>query len=196
MISTPGQNILTFIKHFISEHGYSPTLTEIKDGIGYKSRGTTYRYVCQLIDEGLLANQKNEKRGLRLKHAKDFQPLMGQIVAGSPLEAIPDPDQINFLDKFKIPGLYWLKVSEEAGDSMIEANIYPGDFVGVAPAKKARNYDIVVALVDKSETTLKTFYQCKSYIELRPENPNYIPQRYSHDRVDIQGIHKITVSFR
>ena len=121
---------------------------------------------------------------------------MGQIVAGSPLEAIPEPDQINFLDKLKIPGLYWLKVSEEAGDSMIEANIYPGDYVGIQPAKKAKNNDIVVALVDKTETTLKTFYQCKSYIELRPENPGYKPQRYSHDRVDIQGIHKITVSFR
>ena len=196
MISSPGQHILTFIKHFIREHGFSPTVTEIKDGIGYKSRGATYRYVCQLVDDGFLVNQKNEKRGLRLKQAKDFQPLMGQIVAGNPLEAIPDPDQINFLDKFKIPGLYWLKVSEEAGDSMINVNIYPGDFVGVQPSKRAKNNDIVVALVDKSETTLKTFYQCKSYIELRPENTNYKPQRYSHDRVDIQGIHKVTVSFR
>jgi len=196
MVSSPGHKILNFIKDYINVNGFSPTVTEIKQGIGYKSRGTTYRYVCQLVDKGLLVNHKNEKRGLRLSQPEDFQPLMGQIVAGSPLEAIPEPDQINFLDKFKIPGLYWLKVSEECGDSMIEVNINPGDFIGVKPAQQAKNNDIVVALIDHHEATLKTFYQCKSYIELRPENRNYKPQRYAHDRVEIQGIHKITVSFR
>ena len=185
MISSPEQNILTFLKQFVAEHGYSPTLSEIKDGIGYKSRGATYRYVCQLVDRGLLINQKNEKRGLRLPQSDDMIPMQGRIAAGSPIEAVAESERVSFHERINIAGLYQLQIK---GDSMINAGINDGDIVLIKPARTANNGQIVVALIDASEATLKRFYKRKTYIELRAENDDYPNQRYKSERVEIQGI--------
>ena len=185
MISSPEQNILIFLKAFVAEHGFSPTLTEIKEGIGYKSRGATYRYVCQLVDKGLLINQKSEKRGLRLPQSNYLIPMQGRIAAGSPIEAVAESERLSFHDRINIAGLYQLQIK---GDSMVNVGIDDGDIVLIKPARTANNGQIVVALIDSNEATLKRFYKRKAYIELRAENDDYTPQRYQPERVEIQGI--------
>lgn len=185
MISSPEHTILAFIRDFIDAHGFSPTLTEIRDGIGYRSRGSTYRYVCRLIDRGLLVNAKGEKRGLRLGPAGGLIPLAGRIAAGAPIEAVPESERVSFHERINIPGLYQLQIK---GDSMVNAGINDGDIVLIRPARSASNGQIVVALIDASDATLKRFYKRKHYIELRAENEAYPAQRYGHERVEIQGI--------
>ena len=185
MISSPEQNILTFFKAFIAEHGFSPTLTEIKEGIGYKSRGATYRYVCQLVERGILINQKNEKRGLMLPQSNYLIPMQGRIAAGSPIEAVAESERLSFHDRINIAGLYQLQIR---GDSMVNVGIDDGDIVLIKPARTANNGQIVVALIDSNEATLKRFYKRKAYIELRAENDDYPSQRYQPQRVEIQGI--------
>ena len=185
MISSPEQNILIFLKAFVAEHGFSPTLTEIKEGIGYKSRGAAYRYVCQLVDKGLLINQKNEKRGLRLPQSNYLIPMQGRIAAGSPIEAVAESERLSFHDRINIAGLYQLQIK---GDSMVNVGIDDGDIVLIKPSRTANNGQIVVALIDSNEATLKRFYKRKAYIELRAENDDYPLQRYQPDRVEIQGI--------
>ena len=112
-------------------------------------------------------------------------PFIGRIAAGSPIEAIPESEQLNFFDRFTDDGLYQLEIR---GDSMCDVGISEGDIVLIKPARSARNGQIVVALIDQTDTTLKRYYQRGKKIELYSENKKHQPQIYQPDRVEIQGI--------
>ncbi|GAB4182128.1 MAG: hypothetical protein Tsb002_02960 [Wenzhouxiangellaceae bacterium] len=104
---------------------------------------------------------------------------------GSPLSAMPEAGASGFFDRLKRPGLYPLRFQ---GDSMMDAGIFDGDVVVIAPARRARSGTIVLALVEGSETTLRRFYCRGERITLAPENPVLSPRHYTPDQIEIQGV--------
>lgn len=183
-MTQPERQILDFIERHIEEQGYSPSVSEIMLGIGYKSRGSVHRYIESLVTKRLLLRESGKNRGLSLPE-KPKIPLLGKIAAGMPIEAIPENECVDFYEQLNCPGLYQLIVS---GDSMIEAGICDGDSVLIQPTQTAPNGAIVVALVDGENATLKRIYQREGKVTLKAENPEYPPQHYTPDRVQIQGV--------
>lgn len=187
---TPGQHrVLAFIQCSIEQQTYAPSLAEIAVGVGIRSRSAVHRQVQVLAAAGHIILQPGRKRGILLPVTADNDyslPLLGRIAAGKPIEAIPGHDVINIADFVLGEGRYALRVS---GDSMMDAGILDGDTVIIRQQDYASSGDIVVALIDQQEVTLKRLkLQQHNMLELRPENPNMMPMIYSAERVTIQGI--------
>jgi repressor LexA len=184
------RKILDYVTTAINEWGFSPTLQEITDAIGYRSRGSVRHYVNALVEAGHLLRDEHRSRGLSLPEPDDARrypaiPLAGRIAAGRPIEAIPENEHVDFHERLDEPGLYQLLV---AGDSMIDAGIHDGDTVLIRPARSAPNGAIVVALIDGQEATLKRIYQRDGRITLKAENPDHPTRHYAPERVEVQGI--------
>jgi repressor LexA len=154
-----------------------------------RSKGTVHRYVESLVDKGHLRRSGRGWRGIRLTGEQDRRltilPLQGRIAAGRPIEAIPDQQEVNFTELLLGPDRYVLEVS---GDSMIEAGILDGDMVVIRHTDSADDGDIVVALIDGEEATLKRLRRHGDRIELIPANSALASMIYPADRVTIQGI--------
>ena len=188
MLTDSQRKTLDFIQRYVARHGYAPKLQEIAEGIGIRSRGVAHRYVQALINAGHLENDTGRHRGLRLvsTEAHASIPLLGKIAAGQPIEAIPDETEINLADFFMGPGRFALRVQ---GSSMIEAGILDGDIAIIRQQNTARNGDIVVALIDNDEATLKTFKSLDNgQICLIPSNRELQPMIFNAERVQIQGV--------
>lgn len=193
MLTEREQDTLDFIRHYINEHGRSPLVSEIADGLGISSLGTTHRYIQALVDAGLLERHVGRTRGLRLtgQAAQEESgpltlPVMGKIAAGRLIEAIPDESEIDLGDMFTGKDRFVLKVN---GDSMIDKAIMSGDYVVVQSQSTARHGDIVVALVDGFDATLKTLLlNDDGTITLMPANVNYEPVTLPSERVRVQGV--------
>ena len=182
------EKILDFVARYCFEEQRSPTLAEIAEGIGYTSRGSVHRYVKSLINEGYLSSDgANRNLHCTGKPRADLTiPLLGRIAAGRPIEAISERMEINITDLFAGPDRFVLQVN---GDSMIEAGIHDRDYVIVQQSGTAREGDIVVALVDGYDATLKRYHALPgNRIRLVPENPAMEPMIFSADQVQIQGI--------
>lgn len=189
--------IQDFIRHFIDQHGHSPTLREIGNGVAIKSKGTVHRYVSALKSKGALQHNERQWRGLSMsenslandeKSTAKTLPFLGRIAAGQPIEAIADITEININDMLISSGnnRYMLQVK---GDSMVDLGILDGDMVVIERRDYANNGDIVVALVDEQNATLKRFHMDDNgQVLLIPANASLTAQQYSADRVRIQGI--------
>ena len=187
------RTVLSFIQQYITSNGVSPKLQEIAEGIGISSRGVAHRYVQALVDAGFLSIDKGKHRGIHLLKAhshtqqhKDSLPLLGKIAAGKPIEAIPGEDEINLTDFFG-KNNFAVRVQ---GDSMINVGIYDGDVAIIEFRETANNGDIVVALIDEQEATLKRFKSTShgQLIQLIPENRDMETMVYETSRVRIQGV--------
>jgi repressor LexA len=193
MLTERQQATYNFIREYFLRNGRAPKLNEIAMGIGIRSRGVVHRYLKAIADEGLIEILPGRHRGIRLLDDEVREspsayelPLLGKIAAGLPIEAIPDQDTINLADFFIGPGRFVLRVQ---GDSMIDAGILDGDMVVVASRNYADNGDIVVALIDNNEATLKRIrYHEDNSITLIPANPALKPIRYSGGRIQVQGV--------
>ena len=182
-----------FIRNYHLRQGYAPKLTEIADGIGIRSKGVVHRYLKAIAEEGLIDLLPGRHRGIRLTgdyHESPAMglvlPLVGKIAAGQPIEAIPDHNTFDLTAFFLGPNRFVLKVQ---GDSMIEAGILEGDMVIVEQRDRAKDGDIVVALVDKDEATLKRFLKNKDgTITLVPANQSMQSINYVAKRIQIQGV--------
>ena len=182
---------LDFIQRYIATHTVPPKLQEIAEGIGINSRGVAHRYVQALADTGFIETGSGKHRGIRLlrpnpHHDESILPLLGKIAAGKPIEAIPGEDEIDLRDFFG-DNNFAVRVQ---GDSMIEAGIMDGDTVIIEFRETANDGDIVVALIDESETTLKRFKRSQKgrYIKLIPANKNMEEMVYEASRIRIQGV--------
>ncbi len=189
-MGTPLQNkIYQYITSFIEAHGHSPSFEEIAVGIGISARSVSLisRCVRALVDEGRLVFYKKGHRNIKLPEAPSFSlPLLGKIAAGSPIEAIHDYRAIDVGWLLKGETHFVLEVK---GNSMIDEGILDGDFVICKHASAAKEGDIVVALVDQNDATLKRIsYQVKGMITLIPENPHLKPKAYLPHRIQIQGL--------
>jgi len=178
------EEVLVFIKKHIVEYGYPPSVREICKGLNLSSPATVHTHLRHLEIKGAIKKAPNKFRTIEVIGRNEFMPedeelvkvpLLGKITAGSPIEAIENPDEVFTLPASLIPSresIFTLKVE---GDSMINAGIFNGDIVIVQKQKVARNGEIVVAMNDENEVTLKTFYKEKDYIRLQPENNSMEP---------------------
>ncbi len=182
---TKRQNeILTYIKKFIVSNGYPPTVREIGEALDVSSPATIHAHLQNLEEKGWIKKQGSKNRAIELLVENEFEPknenvvevpLLGKITAGSPIEAIEQPDEYFSLPTYLLPNnkdVFTLKVS---GNSMINVGIFDGDIVIVEKKNTARNGEIVVAMTDENEVTLKTFYKESNYFRLQPENDTMDP---------------------
>jgi len=190
MLTALEQRMLQFIRGYLAQHGQGPTLSEIGEALGQSSKGTVHRYVQALVDKGYLVRTERGWRGIRLAnqtipHSHATLPLAGRIAAGQPIEAIEGKTEVN-LGEFTRDDHYALEV---VGDSMCDIGILDGDLVIIKSQANAKDGDIVVALIDDNEATLKRFKRLdKNQIKLIPENTTMKPMVYAAHRVTVQGI--------
>jgi repressor LexA len=188
--------VYDFISDFVQRNSYSPSFEEIAQGLQLSSLATVHKHITNLERKGLLTRDYNRSRSIdllppkgRLKQAMSVNtgmvlPLMGRIAAGQPIEAMENPESISLADFVRSKEVFVLEVS---GESMQDEHIVDGDFVLVERSKTAHNGDIVVALVEGSDATLKRFYREGDFVRLQPSNANMQPILRPAAAVQIQG---------
>lgn len=184
------QEIYEYLQSHSEEFHHPPTLDELCAALGLSSKGSLHKQIQALVEAGLVQPMNNQRRGIRLteqvQHADSQLPLLGVIAAGQPIEAI---EQDEFVE---VPE--WLHTSRPCyvlqvrGESMIEEGILDGDHIVIEQRSHAANGEIVVALVDGSEATLKRIEQQRGAVILHPANPAMKPMRYAPDQVQVQGV--------
>jgi repressor LexA len=180
------QKIYGYIRRYLVRHGQGPTLPEIGEALDLSSKGSLHRYVQGLIDKGFLERPERSWRSLRVLQPTTSLPLLGRIAAGKPIEAIPNHDEINLPEMLLGKDRFALRVK---GDSMRDAGILDGDTVIVKQTSNAKNGDIVVALIDQDEATLKYFKRlANKQIQLIPANTRFESITYDAERIQIQGV--------
>ena len=174
MLKQKDIEIYEYIKKRIGE-GFSPSIREIQNAMGYKSTSSAFIHVQNLIDAGMIEKSDSLNRSLHLPNFNTITvPVMGTVTAGNPVTAYGDITGYISFDsgkQYENP-LFALKIK---GESMINAGILDGDVVVVEQSPYAENGDIVVALVDNGEATVKRFYKENGHFRLQPENDTMFP---------------------
>ncbi len=198
-LSERQKNILKYIQSYVDERGYPPSIREIGDRVGISSTSVVDYNLRVLERDGYIRRDREVSRGLELvgvqRGARQAEPrvmkipIIGRIAAGSPIEAIEDPDDVLELAVGSVPDdCFALRVR---GTSMIEDHIDDGDLVVVRPQQRVENGDIAVAIVnDNTENggaTLKRFYLEGDEVRLQPRNPLMKPIRVPVDQVEVRG---------
>jgi repressor LexA len=191
------KQVLDFVAHFIEENGYSPSYEEIARGLNLASLATVHKHISTLETKQYLKRGFNQSRSLDLgpkyiqeqrKHKQEISleiPLLGRIAAGAPVEAVEHRETIRFGDFLGNPDVFALEVR---GDSMIEDHICSGDLVLVEKSSQAKDGDIVVALIEGAQTTLKRFYkEAGDSVRLQPANSSLQPIYVAGKDLEIQG---------
>ena len=196
------KQVYDFLARFVDEHGYSPSFEEIGEGLGLSTLATVHKHVSNLEQKGLLKRDYNRSRSIDLLKprgrmrqvlsgaASDIAtsglslPLMGRIAAGRPVEALENPESISLTDFTRSKDVYVLQVT---GESMQDEHIVNGDYVLVEKTNTARDGEIVVALVNGSDATLKRIYTEGPTIRLQPSNAAMQPIVVPASAVQIQG---------
>ena len=180
---TERQNVvLDFLKKSIASNGFPPTVREICKALNLSSPATVQVHLNTLEDKGYIKKGDSKNRAIELLVENEYEekeivdvPLLGKVTAGSPIEAIEMPDEYFSLPAYLIPAKKEVFTLRVQGTSMIEAGIHDGDIVIVQKQDTARNGEIVVAMTEDNEVTLKTFYKEDGYFRLQPENSTMAP---------------------
>jgi repressor LexA len=193
------KQVLDFLADFVEKNGYSPSYEEIASALQLASLATVHKHVSALETKHYVRRTFNQSRSLEVssKYLLDYRrqkqesapslevPLLGRIAAGSPVESFASQEKLNFADFVGHSETYALEVR---GDSMIEDHICSGDYVLVERTSDVRDGEIVVALVDGTETTLKRFYrESNGMIRLQPANASMEPIMVPSSGVQLQG---------
>ena len=211
MLTRKQHELLVYINDRLAEAGVSPSFEEMKDALDLKSKSGVHRLSSALEERGFIRRLANRARALEVVRMPDSKgmatpttsstpapitppraandildiPLHGRIAAGTPIEALQGTDTLPVPAALLGPGEHY--ALEVAGDSMVEVGILDGDYALVKKADTARDGEIVVALINNEEATLKTYRREGQMIRLDPANRQYDPQRYPEDQVQIQG---------
>jgi len=194
------RQVYDFLAHFVDENGYSPSFEEIGEGLGLSSLATVHKHISNLEEKGLLKRDYNRSRSIDLLKPRGRMkqvlagsaaassgltlPLMGRIAAGRPVEALENPESISLADFTRSKDVYVLQVS---GESMQDEHIVNGDYVLVEKTNTARDGEIVVALVNGSDATLKRLFRQGDKIRLQPSNVAMAPIVVPAVAVQVQG---------
>jgi repressor LexA len=185
--------ILKYLQEHIRDRGYAPSFEEIAEHFSFQSLATVHEHLTNLERKGYIHRTHNESRAIEVLPPKGHSgateiPLLGKVAAGSPIESIMNGETIAVPDQLlprRGPN-YALKVQ---GESMIDEHIMDGDFVVVHGKQAADNGEMVIALVNGSEATVKRFYREQGgWIRLQPANPAMQPMRFQERDVLIQGV--------
>jgi len=206
MLTAKQRELLLFIDRRLNEAGISPSFDEMREALDLKSKSGVHRLISALEERGFIRRLPNRARALEVLKLPETRaaavaparpaapapandtieiPLHGRIAAGTPIEALQGTDGFPVPAALLGPGEHY--ALEVSGDSMVEEGILDGDFALIRKVDTARDGEIVVALVDNEEATLKTFRREGRMIRLDPANARYEPQRYDEQRVKIQG---------
>lgn len=216
MLTAKQQQLLLFIKQHLDKGGVSPSFEEMKDALDLKSKSGIHRLISALEERGFIRRLPNRARALEVLKLPDGVavmpplsepmqfagkptpavppvaandvidlPLHGRIAAGVPIEALEGSNSLSVPAALLGSGEHY--ALEVAGDSMVEAGILDGDFALIQRTETARDGQIVVALIDDSDATLKYFRREGGCIRLDPANGAYEPQIYTPERIRIQG---------
>ena len=212
MLTRKQQELLCFIQGRLDESGVSPSFEEMKEALDLKSKSGVHRLISALEERGFIRRLPNRARALEVLKAPERQtakpdnvvtlkpqlrlapapandvmeiPLHGRIAAGVPIEALEGQSTLSVPSALLGPGEHY--ALEVSGDSMIEAGILDGDYALIQRTEVARDGQIVVALIEDAEATLKYFRREGSMIRLDPANRAYDPQRYPAGKVRVQG---------
>ncbi len=185
------REILDYLKEFIDERGYAPSLEEIGSRFGLSSLATVHKHLMNLQEKGFIRRTWNRSRSVELVQTRaggravDL-PLLGHVAAGEPIEAVVDAETVTVPeDLVGARETYALRVR---GNSMIDEQIRDGDLVVVEDRQVAQNGEMVVALLRRSEVTLKTFFREKGRIRLQPANETHAPIIENPEDVSVQGV--------
>ena len=192
------REIYDFIARFVAERGYSPSFEEIGEGTDLSSLATVHKHITNLEKKGLLKRDYNRSRSIdvlpprgALKKSMEVAasaamelPLMGRIAAGHPVEALQNPETISLADFTRSKEVFVLQVK---GDSMQDEAILDGDYILVEKTSAVRKGEIVVALVDGMESTLKRIFKEGDKVRLQPSNAAMQPVIASAAAVQVQG---------
>jgi repressor LexA len=211
MLTKKQHELLCYIHDRLGETGVSPSFEEMKEALDLKSKSGVHRLISALEERGFIRRLPNRARALEILRMPDATgsrpagdnvipfrapapapandivelPLHGRIAAGTPIEALQGTESLAVPAALLGPGEHY--ALEVAGDSMVDEGILDGDYALVRKTDTARDGEIVVALVNNEEATLKTFRREGSMIRLDPANRNYSAQRYRPEQVQIQG---------
>ena len=206
MLTVKQRELLLFIDARLKDGGISPSFDEMREALDLKSKSGVHRLISALEERGFIRRLPNRARALEVVKLPDSQPsnvvqlrpaapapandtieipLHGRIAAGTPIEALQGNEGFAVPAALLGPGEHY--ALEVSGDSMVDEGILDGDFALIRKADVARDGEIVVALIDNEEATLKTFRREGRMIRLDPANSRYEAQRYDEGRVQIQG---------
>jgi len=210
MLTRKQHELLSYIHDRLGETGVSPSFEEMKEALELKSKSGVHRLISALEERGFIRRLANRARALEVvkmpeqagakpgaakapaqvpvaANSNDIVELAlhGRIAAGTPIEALQGTETLPVPAALLGPGEHY--ALEVAGDSMVEEGILDGDYALIRKTDIARDGEIVVALIDNAEATLKTFRREGQMIRLDPANRNYDPQRYRPEQVVIQG---------
>jgi repressor LexA len=205
MLTAKQRELLLFIDARLKEGGVSPSFDEMREALDLKSKSGVHRLISALEERGFIRRLPNRARALEVVKLPEQPsnvvqlrpapaapandtieiPLHGRIAAGTPIEALQGNEGFAVPAALLGPGEHY--ALEVSGDSMVDEGILDGDFALIRKADAAREGEIVVALIDNEEATLKTFRREGRMIRLDPANSRYEPQRYEESRVQIQG---------
>jgi repressor LexA len=208
MLTRKQSELLTYIQARLAESGISPSFEEMKDALQLKSKSGVHRLISALEERGFIRRLPNRARALEILRMPDAQagaaaptrapstspnadndvidlPLHGRIAAGMPIEALEGQTSLPVPAALLGPGEHY--ALEVSGDSMVDEGILDGDYALIRKTDTARDGEIVVALIDDNEATLKTYRREGQMVRLDPANRRYDPQRYRPDQVRIQG---------
>ena len=184
------QTILDHLRE--TPYAQPPTLDELCAALGLKSRGSMHKQIQALVTAGMVEPMEGRQRGVRLTEAavvdedRGELPMLGHIAAGYPIEAVSIPESVQVPPQLRSERpCYVLRVK---GDSMIEDGIFDGDWVVIERRDHARNHEVVVALVDGEEATLKRIEQLPGEVILHPANGAMEPMHFNPDQITIQGV--------
>ena len=207
MLTAKQRELLLFIDQRLKQDGISPSFDEMREALDLKSKSGVHRLISALEERGFIRRLPNRARALEVVKLPEVQasakvvqlrpaapaaandtleiPLHGRIAAGTPIEALQGTENFAVPAALLGPGEHY--ALEVSGDSMVDEGILDGDFALIRKVDNARDGEIVVALIDNEEATLKTYRREGRMIRLDPANSRYEPQRYEEDRVSIQG---------
>ena len=178
------KEVLDFIKRFHAENKYPPSIRQICSAIDLSSPATVHVHVNHLVEKGFIKRSSEGNRAMELLVPNEYEdkgkdvvnvPLLGKVTAGSPIEAIEMPNELFSLPSYLIPKKKEVFTLRVDGESMINKGILSDDIVIVERTRDARNGEMVVAMNDNNEVTLKTFYKENGHIRLQPENDTMEP---------------------
>ncbi|HJS41807.1 MAG TPA: transcriptional repressor LexA [Sphingomicrobium sp.] len=204
MLTAKQRELLQFIHERLKQSGVSPSFDEMREALDLKSKSGVHRLISALEERQFIRRLPNRARALEVIKMPEVAPapqpsrgmpiaandtleipLHGRIAAGTPIEALQGTESFSVPAALLGPGEHY--ALEVSGDSMVEEGILDGDFALIRKVDTARDGEIVVALIDNEEATLKTYRREGQMIRLDPANRSYEPQRYDEGRVQIQG---------
>jgi repressor LexA len=184
-ISKRQQQILDFIKKEVKDKGYPPSVREIGEAVGLASSSTVHGHLARLEKKGCIRRDPTKPRAIEVldddvsasipRSSTINIPVIGKVTAGEPITAIENIEEYLPLPDRLVPAEDKAFILVIEGDSMIEAGIFDGDMVIVRSQSTANNGDIVVAMTEDNEATVKRFFKEKDFIRLQPENSSLEP---------------------